>query len=454
MLRTRTGTAGSAAGAVAAARYFLSETLKPENELLAKYYVGESVPEHEFTGLDHLARAIADGEMSFSEAADELVSAHGRMFGHSDDVHGLIERIDTILSKAVIKAEMRDALATEGGTVARVREDLDPRLAQRLGIDTTRPMTQGELAHLLAGERADGQAIEGKQIQRPMKSVAEVFGLDEKALPSPEAIDRVLAGQRADGDAPRSAHGNGEPSSDKVIEGARKRFLAAYGMPSNTDLTPEYIRHIKAGRSATGGFLDTADVLRHLAATKQPISYTDFIWSAEKSVTVAWALAPTEAERAIIQQAHRDAVATSMAYVETHLGFATKGKGGRDGVEPGVTAWVVADHYTSRPTAEIAAVDEQGQDYTEFQTIPMPVADPQLHSHALLLNAVLTENGRIGAMDLDRLDGLVKEFGGVYQANLARNLRAAGINAVLDPKTGAARIVDVPAYVAEHFSKP
>jgi hypothetical protein len=56
-------------------------------------------------------------------------------------------------------------------------------------------------------------------------------------------------------------------------------------------------------------------------------------------------------------------------------------------------------------------------------------------------------------MDLDRLDGLVKEFGGVYQANLARNLRAGGINAVLDPKTGAARIVDVPAYVADHFSK-
>ena len=83
----------------------------------------------------------------------------------------------------------------------------------------------------------------------------------------------------------------------------------------------------------------------------------------------------------------------------------------------------------------------------------MKVADPQLHSHALLLNLLLTDGGRIGSMDLDRLDGLVKELGGVYQATLARNLRAAGINAVLDPKTGAARIVDVPGYAAEHFSK-
>jgi hypothetical protein len=48
---------------------------------------------------------------------------------------------------------------------------------------------------------------------------------------------------------------------------------------------------------------------------------------------------------------------------------------------------------------------------------------------------------------------LVKELGGVYQAKLARNLREHGINAVLDSKTGAARILDVPTHVAEHFSK-
>ena len=452
MFRYRTGTAGSAAGATAAANYFLSETLKPENELLAKYYAGETVPELT-TGMDSLGRAIADGDINLEAATEELVRAHERLFGSPYDLQGLEERISGTLLKAAIRSEMRDELAAQGGTVARVREDLDPRLAKRLGIDTMRPLTQGELAHLLAGARTDGLAVEGKQIQRPMTSVAEVFGLTAAVLPEADAIVRVLAGRRADGDAPRSARGNGEPLSDQVIEGARKRFLAAYGMPANTEVTPEHIDHIKAGRSATGGFLDTRDVLRRLNATNQPISYTDCIWSAEKSVSVAFALAPTEAERAVILQAHRDSVATAMAYVEAHLGFARKGKNGRDGVEPGVTAWVVCDHYTSRPTAEITAVDKHGEAYTEFQTIPMRVADPQLHSHALLLNAVLTESGRIGAMDMDRLDGLVKEMGGVYQAMLARNLRAAGINAELDPKTGAARIVDVPNFVAEHFSK-
>ena len=395
MFRHRTGTAGCHAGGVAAARYFLGETLRPDNERLAQYYAGESVP-HDLDGIDHLGRAIKDGDIAFSAAAGELIAAHGRMFGYPDDIASLETRISDILVKAADRAEMRETLAAEGGTVARVREDLDPRLAERLGIDTARPLTQGELANLLSGTRTDGQAIEGKQIQRPGKSIVEVFGLDPAALPTPAAIDRILAGRRADGDAPRSAEGNGAPLSEAVIDGARKRFLNAYGLPSGTAPTPEHIAHMKAGRTATGRFLDTGDVLRHLNATKAPISYTDCIWSADKSVSVAWALAPTERERALIHQAHRESVAESMAYVEKHLGLTRKTRGAEVTREPGTTAWIVCDHYTSRPTAEIAMTDKSGEVYTEFQTVPLRVADMQLHSHALLLNAVLTEGGRIG----------------------------------------------------------
>ena len=452
MLRHRTGTAGCHAGGLAAARYFLGETLRPDNELLAKYYAGESVP-HDLDGIEHLGRAIAAGDMAFSAAAAELVAAHGRMLGYPDDREGLETRITDLLLKAADRSDMRETLAVEGGTVARVREDLDPRLAERLGIDTARPLTQGELANLLAGARADGEAIEGKQIKRPMKSIAEVFGLDAAALPAPDAIDHVLAGRRADGDAPRSAEGNGEPLSDAVIDGARKRFLNAYGLPSGTELAPEHIAHMKAGRTATGRFPDTGDVLRHLNAVKAPISYTDCIWSADKSVSVAWALAPTERERALIHQAHRESVAESMAYAEKFLGVTRKTEGGTVTWEAGATAWVVCDHYTARPTAEIAMRDKSGEAYTEFQTVPLRVADMQLHSHALLLNAVLTEGGRIGAMDLDRLDGKVKELGGVYQATYARKLRALGIDARLDPETGACRVMDVPEFITRHFSK-
>ena len=355
---------------------------------------------------------------------DRRLAAEERALGKLDQA---VDRIGNLLAmnleRETGRAEQRKTLAAEGGTVAKVRADLDPRLAGRLGIDMSRPLTQAELAHLLAGARADGEAIEGKQIQRPMKSIVEVFGLDAKRLPTPAEIDNVLAGRRADGEAPRAA-GNGEPFPDKTIAGARKRFLRAYGLPSDAELTPEHIGQMKAGRSLTGRFLDENDVLRHLSATKSPVSYVDCIWSADKTVTVAWALAPTEAERAIIAECHRDAVEFAMAHLEReHLGYARKGKQGQDGTEPGTTCWIRCDHYTSRPTAEIAMTDAGGQEYTEFQSIPMRVPDPQLHSHALLLTTILTDSGRIGSMDLDSLDGLVKELGGIYQARLGRKLR-------------------------------
>jgi hypothetical protein len=440
VLRYRTGTAGSAAGASAAARYFLDESLKPENDGLARYYAGETLTPAD--GMQHLARAVASGDLAFSTALDQLLSAHGRMFGFPDDIESLEDRLSHYLLKVVDRADAREVVAAEGGTVARVREDLDLRMATALGIDTSRALTQGELAHLLAGARADGLAIEGKQVQKPMKSVADVFGLSDRQMPTPEQIDHVIAGRRSDG---------GVPMGDTTA--ARQRFLTAYGLPAGTELTAEHVANMQAGKSATDRFLDPGDVLRKLGATKAPISYIDMTWSADKSVTVAWALAPTEAERAVIQQAHRDAVAAAMAYAESHLGETRKGKGGQDGVEKGVTAWVACDHYTSRPTAEVALTDKDGQEYTEFQTIPMKVADPQLHTHVLWLNAVLTESGRIGAMDRDKLDGLVRELGGVYQAELGRNLRAAGIDAGLDPETGAARIRDVSSQVTRHFSK-
>jgi hypothetical protein len=205
MLRYRTGVAGSHAGGLAVAKYLTGETLRPEKEALAKYYAGETVPHEGPSGLEDLGRAIADGRVSFSAALDEMVAAHIRLFGAPEDIEGLEGRIGTQLMDAAGRAEMQDAVAAEGGTVARIRADLDPRLAARLGIDTTRPITQGEIANLLTGLRTDGQPIDGKQVQKPIRSVTGVFGLDEKALPSATAVDQVLARRRADGETPESS---------------------------------------------------------------------------------------------------------------------------------------------------------------------------------------------------------------------------------------------------------
>ena len=76
-----------------------------------------------------------------------------------------------------------------------------------------------------------------------------------------------------------------------------------------------------------------------------------------------------------------------------------------------------------------------GQAYTELVTLKV-AGDPQLHTHVAIPNVVLTEDGRVGALDLQRLKGRVHEFGALYQAYLATNLRGLGVDVVLDEATG------------------
>ncbi len=83
----------------------------------------------------------------------------------------------------------------------------------------------------------------------------------------------------------------------------------------------------------------------------------------------------------------------------------------------------------------------------------MQTADPQLHTHVTVFNSVLTDSGHIGAIDLDRLAGRVKELGAVYHANVAARARQLGIETVLDERTGAARLADIPHSMRELFSK-
>src|SRR4051794_39226705 len=146
---------------------------------------------------------------------------------------------------------------------------------------------------------------------------------------------------------------------------------------------------------------------------KVPLGSVDFCMTPDKSVSVAWAFAQP-AEQAAIYQAHRDAAHEVMRHIEREIGRVGIGKGGNGGHDPGHIGWVAFDHYTSRPTLWIAK-DENGKRITE--SVPVQVAgDMDLHTHFTVFNAVFAENGRVGSLDLDRLEGLIKEGGALYQA--------------------------------------
>ena len=91
---------------MAIAKYLTGETLRPENEALAKYYAGETAPEL-LTGFDYLAKAFAEGEVSFSDAVYELSRAHIRLFGLPEDDIALDMRIGDQLIEAANKIDMQ-----------------------------------------------------------------------------------------------------------------------------------------------------------------------------------------------------------------------------------------------------------------------------------------------------------------------------------------------------------
>jgi len=328
-------------------------------------------------------------------------------------------------------------------TLAEPRRDMDPRVAELLGIDPNRAPDVDAIAQLLAGNRADGAPIRGKQVQRASESLAALLRLEPGTLPSAAQMANILDGRRADGSA---------LPEDRAAT-IRARVLALYGFHANREPRAEERENLLAWQRADGSAPGRAALLDGLSATRSRVGYVDLCWSADKTVSLAWAFAPTDAERAIIAAAHHDAVDAAMHHVERELGRARKGKAGREGFEPGRIGWLRFEHYASRPTVEVPRRDAAtGAAYTELVTLKV-AGDPQLHTHVAVPNAVLTESGRVGGLDLQRLEGRVHEWGALYQAHLATNLRRHGIDVALDEATGAARITAIPDSARAAFSK-
>ncbi|HTQ71278.1 MAG TPA: MobF family relaxase [Acidocella sp.] len=256
----------------------------------------------------------------------------------------------------------------------------------------------------------------------------------------------MLAGRKANGDA----------LSAEVAERAVRRLLAGLGVREKTP-TPEQRAHILAGRDAEGRELSARQYRTLLEAAKMRIGYIDLTFSAPKSLSIAWAFAPTKAEQAMLHQAHRDAIDCVMAAIEQEIGRASVGDAAKRGYEAGSIGWVSFDHYTARPTVEIVREDEQGLSVTELHTLTgtkgRAPGDMQMHTHVAVFNIVETPSGRVGSLDLAQLEGRIHEWGALYQAYLANHLRAHGVAVELDARTEMARLSAVPESIVAQFSK-
>ncbi len=313
-------------------------------------------------------------------------------------------------------------------TVARLRRDLDPRLATLLEIDDGWNDV-GAIAALLAGRTARGAGIAGIEHAPPQRSLVEALGLQAGRLPTRAEIAHVAAGLRADGDAPL-------PSLAPA-----RRLFRLYGL--NEDRTPNGAEQASManGRRSNGDELKRGVVGELSRRPGSGISALLLSLDAPKSLSIGVALAPG-AERAILLNAHQAAAGRTMDELDRLIGHVRRGDGGRFEL-PASTCWASLTHFTARPTyAESLAGSGR-----------LAAGDPHVHEQVLLLTAALADDGRPGKIDTGALQHHVKTLGATYQMLLAGELRRAGVAVSLHPDQDCARLDKVPEELVRLFSK-
>lgn len=155
----------------------------------------------------------------------------------------------------------------------------------------------------------------------------------------------------------------------------------------------------------------------------------DLTFSAPKSVSALWALASPETAAAV-REAHTAAVHAALDYLQGHASYSRRG---RDGVEQVATAGYAAalfDHTTSR------------------------AGDPQLHTHALVVNKVRCEDGAWRTIDGTEVFHHKKSAGVVYQAALRAELTTRlGVSWGEVSEHGQAEIAGIPQQLIAAWSK-
>jgi hypothetical protein len=479
MLTYRTGAAGAPSAARFMSEHLLQQTLPPEMAAMAEYYEqGVTPPTPADAAASRYGHLISAGNQFIGVQLEVLLEIEVLRLResalHSDGSEiapdelllravgallaaGLIGRPDALVSLQAggiafdsqrLDAAVADAARDRdySSAAAAPRRDMHTSLAHRLGINARRGLTQSEVAFLLNGQRADGGEIAGRTKRATTLSIGNIFQLDHRRKPTPVQLARVLAGQTVEGQA--------LPPEDAAK--AVRRFLVVMGVKSVAPTLVE-AENILGGRMADGREMTNAQFQSAMDTSKARIGYIDFTFSAPKSVSIAWAFAPTKAERAMIHQAHSDAIDSVMKAVEFEIGRARKGHNGKGGFDAGAIAWVSFDHYTSRPTVEVVRPGKDGEAVTELHSLVGTAGrvpgDMQIHTHVAVFNAVETEAGRLGGLDLAQLEGRIHEWGALYQAYLAVNLRRHGVEADLDARTEMARLTAIPESVVIQFSK-
>lgn len=151
----------------------------------------------------------------------------------------------------------------------------------------------------------------------------------------------------------------------------------------------------------------------------------DLTFSAPKSLSVLWATADTPTRHAI-QQAHHAAVQAALTYLEDEAALCRRGKGGTVRERAGLVV-ATFEHGCSR------------------------AQDPDLHTHALVVNVGLRQDSSFGALFNKPLFTHKMAAGALYRAELGHQLKER-LGLALTPKRTWFEVLGVPETLKAAFS--
>lgn len=170
--------------------------------------------------------------------------------------------------------------------------------------------------------------------------------------------------------------------------------------------------------------VDGQPLLSNSGDTTKRVGGIDLTLSAPKSVSVVFALADAETRRAI-EKAQHEACEATIAFLERNAAFCRRGKDGHRLERATLTA-AAFQHGEARPVEH-----DDGKVY----------ADPNLHTHAVLLNFSVRQDGTVGALDARHLFAHKMAAGAVYHLALSSNLQKIGFEVGEVGKNGIFEIV-------------
>ncbi len=223
--------------------------------------------------------------------------------------------------------------------------------------------------------------------------------LKEGVAETPEGVEDYYA---AEGDAGR------------WVGGGLERLGLSPG-----DILPEQFERIASGFAVHG------EALAQNAGNPDRRAGWDLTFSAPKSVSVVWALAGTD-QREALEQAQERAVERALKLLEDKAFFARTGRAGE----------------VSQHAKLIAATFRHGTSREQ---------DPQLHTHAFIMNLAVREDGKVSSIDPRTMMKWQKVIGAAYRAELAEGLRQMGYQVERDGD--AFRIAGVSPEVEKEFSQ-